>query len=91
MIYSIHFSGTRVSYDSTNNLSRMAAINLQEHASHSEILEYVEKIEPQKGIVVDNNPTRNNTEKNAIDLTTTLAKIHSNLTVEYQPIKRPAN
>ena len=91
MIYSIHFSGTRVSYDNTNNLSRMAAINLQEHASHSEILEYVEKIEPQKGIVVDNNPTRNNTEKNAIDLTTTLAKIHSNLTVEYQPINRPAN
>jgi len=91
MIHSIHFSGTRISYDSTNNLSRMASINLQEHASHSEILEYVKKIKPQKGIVVDNNPTRTQTEKNAIDLTETLIKLHSNLTVEYQPIKRPAN
>ena len=91
MIHSVHFSGTRVSYDSTNNLSRMASINLQEHASHSEILEYVKKIKPQKGIVVDNNPTRTQTEKNAIDLTKTLDKIYSNLIVEYQPIKRPSN
>jgi len=89
MIHSIHFSGTKVSYDSTNNLSRMAAINLQEHASHSELLDYADLIKPKKGIVVDNNPTRTQTEKNAIDLTKTLRKKYSNLIVEYQPIKLP--
>jgi len=67
----------------------MASINLQEHASHSEILEYVKKIKPKKGIVVDNSPTRTNTEQNAIDLTKILAKEYPNLIVEYQPIKRP--
>ena len=89
MIHSIHFSDTKFSYDSTNNLSRMASINLQEHASHSEILEYVKKIKPKKGIVVDNGPTRTNTEQNAIGLTKILTKEHPNLIVEYQPIKRP--
>lgn len=89
MIPSIHFSGTRVSYDSTSNLSRMASINLQEHASHLELLNYVELINPKKGIVVDNSPTRTQTEKNSIDLTNTLVKKYSNLIVEYQPIKRP--
>jgi len=89
MIYSIHFSGTRVSYDSTNDLSRMASINLQEHASHSEILEYVKRINPKKGIIVDNSPTRTQTEKNAIDLAQVLKKKYPNLIVEYQPKKRP--
>jgi len=89
MIHSIHFSGTRVSYDNTSDFSRMASINLQEHASHSEILEYVKQINPKKGIIVDNSPSRTQTEKNAIDLAKVLKKIFPNLMVEYQPKKLP--
>lgn len=89
MTHSIHFSDPTVSYDSSNNFSRIDSINLQEHASHSEILEYVDEINPQKGIVVDNGPTRTRTEQNAIDLTDVLRKKYDNLMVEYQPIKRP--
>ena len=39
-------------------------------------------------IIVDNNPTRTATEKNAIDLSFVLQKKYNNLTVEYQPKKR---
>ena len=86
--HSIHFSDTRFSYDKSADITRMMSINLQEHASHEEILKYVEQISPKEGIVVDNNPKRITNKKNAIDLSYVLQKKYNNLTVEYQPKKR---
>lgn len=88
MVTSIHFSDGRYNYDHTNDYARIAGINLKEHASLLEILEYVDTIKP-KMVVVDNGPARLGNPKNAIDLSKTIQK-KLGIKAIYSPEKRPS-
>jgi len=88
MVTTVHFSDIRYSYDNTEQYVRNSGINLKEHATHNEILDYVEKIKP-KMVVVDNSPTRLATSKNAIDLANAIEK-KLKIPSTFLPKKRPS-